>query len=117
MNATNQYEVGRWVQSLIKINISQFYESKYWRRLRKEVLRDDKYECLHCKAKGKYVRANTVHHENYLKLHPELALEKFYKDDNGVVKRNLVSICKNCHELIHQWVRKELPDPLTEEKW
>ena len=71
----------------------KLYESKEWRRLRKEVLIEDKYECLHCKAKGKYEKANTVHHVNYLKLHPELALEKFYTDDDGNVKRNLVSVC------------------------
>ena len=94
-----------------------FYESRIWRRLRKEVLMADKYECLHCKAKGKYTKANTVHHCNYLKLHPELALEKFYKDDDGVVKRNLVSLCHDHHEEIHQWVRKEMPEPLTVERW
>ena len=100
-----------------KAYAKRFYENKLWRRLRKEVLRGDKYECLHCKAKGYYTRANTVHHVNYLKLHPELALEKFYKDDDGVVKRNLISLCHIHHEEIHQWVRKELPIPLTIERW
>ena len=95
----------------------KLYESREWRRLRKIVLIADKYECLHCKAKGYYTRANTCHHVNYLKLHPELALEKFYKDDDGVTKRNLISICKNCHELIHQWVRKEAPEQLNQERW
>ena len=95
----------------------RFYRNKLWRRLRLEVLKDDKWECQHCKAKGKYTKGNTVHHINYLLLHPELGLEKYYKDDDGVVKRQLVSICKNCHEEIHQWVRKELPIPLTQERW
>lgn len=94
-----------------------FYESRLWRKLRREVLAADKYECLHCKAKGKYTHANHCHHVNYLKLHPELALEKFYKDDEGNVKRQLISLCHNHHEEIHQWVRKEAPAPLTQERW
>lgn len=117
MNASNQHEVGVWVQGLIKINISQFYESKYWRRLRKIILADDKCECKHCKDKGIYTKANTVHHVNYLKLHPELALEKYYKSDDGVVKRNLISLCHNCHEAIHKWVQREKEEPLTIERW
>jgi len=96
---------------------TKFYESKEWRRLRKAVLRDDKYECLHCKAKGYYTRANTCHHINYLKLHPELALEMYYKNDDGKVKRNLISLCHNCHERIHEWVQKEKLEPLTIERW
>ena len=95
----------------------KLYESKEWRKLRRVVLADDKYECQHCKAEGKYTKANTVHHVNYLFLHPELALETHYKDDDGVVKRNLISLCHNCHEHIHKWVQKEKPIPLTEEKW
>ena len=94
-----------------------FYESKEWRRLRKAVLIEDKYECLHCKQKGKYTRAVVCHHVNYLKLHPELAIEKYYKNDDGVVKRNLISLCHLCHEHIHEWIQKEKPKPLTIERW
>ena len=98
-------------------NMAGFYESKYWRRLRKEVLRADKYECQMCKAKGFYTKATVCHHVNYLKLHPELALEKFYKDDDGVVKRQLISLCHLCHEHIHEWIVKEKEEPLTVERW
>ena len=96
---------------------TKLYESKEWRRLRKLVLAEDKSECQVCKAKGKYTKANTVHHVNYLKLHPELALEKYYKDDDGVTKRNLISLCHNCHEHIHEWIVKEKEEPLTIERW
>ena len=96
---------------------TKLYESKQWRRLRVEILIADKYECLHCKAKGIYTKANTVHHVNYLKLHPELALEKYYENDDGAVKRNLISLCHDCHEKIHQWVQKEKVEPLTIERW
>lgn len=119
MNLTNQYEVGQWVQGLIKIDISQFYESKYWRRLRKEVLKADKNECQVCKSKGFYAKANTVHHVNYVRLHPELALEKFYKSDDGEVKRNLISVCHLCHEVYchPERMRKVKEEPLTVERW
>ena len=94
-----------------------FYESRSWRKLRKEVLMSDKYECQVCKSKGFYTRSVVCHHVNYLKLHPELALEKFYTDDDGNVKRQLISLCHMHHELIHQWVRKELPEQLNVERW
>lgn len=93
-----------------------FYVSKEWRKLRKEVLSDDKGECQQCKSRGKYTKANTVHHVNYLNLHPELALEKFYQDDEGNIKRNLISLCHACHEEVHGY-RQQPKEYLTEEKW
>ena len=98
----------------------KFYESKYWRRLRKDVLNDDKWECQICKIqKHKYTKANHVHHVNYLKLHPELALSKFYIDDDGNVKRQLISVCKNCHETVchPERLRWNVKEPITIEKW
>ena len=95
----------------------KLYESKEWRKLRRVVLADDKYECQHCKRMGVYTKSTVVHHVNYLKMHPELALEKYYKDDDGNVKRNLISVCFLCHERIHQWVQKEKEEPLTKERW
>lgn len=94
-----------------------FYESKEWRRLRREVLKVDRYECQVCRAKGFYTKATVVHHINYIKLHPELALDRFYKDDEGNVKRNLISLCHLCHEHIHEWLQKEKEEPLTVERW
>ena len=95
----------------------KFYRNKLWRRLSKEVLKDDKHECQICKDKGRYTPARMVHHCNYLLLHPELGLEKFYVDDDGNTKRNLISICFACHEGIHKWVQKEKVEPLTVERW
>ena len=96
---------------------TKLYESKEWRRLRKVVLAEDKYECQVCKRIGRYTRATVCHHINYLKLHPELALETHYKDDDGVTKRNLISLCHLCHEHIHEWIAKEKIEPLTIERW
>lgn len=96
-----------------------FYESKEWRALRKEILRADKYECQICKLKGKYTKANTVHHVKHLEDYSELGLEKYYTDENGEQQRNLISVCKDCHETVcHperlRWNKKE---ELNEERW
>ena len=96
----------------------KFYRNKLWRRLSKEILNDDKHECQVCKIqKHKYTKSRMVHHVNYLLIHPELGLEKFYIDDDGNTKRNLISICFACHEEIHKWVQKEKVEPLTVERW
>ena len=93
-----------------------FYLTKEWRRLRKEVLQDDKYECQDCKAKGKYKRANHAHHEMYLDKHPELALERYYIDSKGNKHRQLTSLCEECHMVRHDYQHKP-KEQLTEERW
>lgn len=96
-----------------------FYLSPEWRKLRKEVLRDDKGECQVCKSKGKYKRAEIVHHEKHLDQFPELGLQKFYQDEQGNLKRNLISVCRECHETVchPERLRKNSKEPLTEERW
>ena len=95
-----------------------FYVSKEWRRLRKQILRDDKAECFHCRAKGFYSKANTVHHINYLRIHPELALSRMYVDDEGITKRNLICVCRECHETVcHPERLRKAKEQLNEEKW
>lgn len=93
-----------------------FYLSKEWRRLRKEVLEDDKYECQLHKQRGFYKQANTVHHVKTVEEHPELALEKYYIDECGRRIRNLISLCKECHEEVHGH-RHKPKEYLTEERW
>lgn len=55
------------------------------------MLQDDKGECQDCKRDGTYTKATTVHHNQYVKKHPHLALEKYY-EYNGKTYRNLVSL-------------------------
>ncbi len=98
-------------------NLHAFYTCGAWIRLRAEVLNDDKTECQMCKAKGRYKKANHVHHVNYVRKHPELALSKTYVDDAGQTKRNLISVCKACHEELHDHRQKEKKEPLTPERW
>ena len=54
-------------------------------------MKRDNYECQKCKSKGKYHKAETVHHIKHLRDYPELAL------DNN----NLISLCYDCHNKDH----------------
>lgn len=100
----------------IKIDMHRFYTWSKWLAVREDVLRADKYECQDCKAHGKYTRATTVHHINFVKRYPELALEKYYAAGEQE-ERNLVSLCHDCHEARHGYRKKHYTKPLTEERW
>lgn len=106
-----------FIQHCIKTNnLHAFYNSPDWKRLRREVLAMDKQECQMCKKQGIYTRATTVHHVNYVKKHPELALSVYYTWQ-GTQRRNLLSLCHDCHEKIHGYRKPERQCLLTEERW
>lgn len=71
-----------------------FYNSPEWRTLRAQVLKLDHYECVLHKWRGKYRKAEIVHHVRHLKEEPALALS-VYGPDGG---RQLISVCRWCHE-------------------
>ena len=106
------------LQALIEAgNADAFYHWKVWENLRLEVFRLDNYECQLCKAKGRYRRAQIVHHVKHLKDRPDLALSIY---DNG--ERQLISVCKKCHEEEHpermiQYRYERKSEPVTEERW
>lgn len=107
----------QYVKRCIKENVHRFYIWKQWKKVRLEVLELDHHECQDCKARGEYTPATIVHHNQYLKKHPELALETYYFYD-GVKYRNLISLCHDCHEIRHGHRKKnEYKEPLTEERW
>ncbi len=119
INIHNQAEVGRWVQSLIdQGRIHDFYVSKYWRRLRKEVLDEYKHECQVCKSKGWYKKATHVHHVQFITRHPHLALSKTYIWQ-GEEKQNLIPVCEWCHEnACHpERLRKKKKESTISERW
>lgn len=98
-------------------DIHKFYTCGKWKKLRAAVLELDKHECQLCRSRGKYTKATTVHHVNYVKQHPELALEIWY-EWQGERKRNLISLCRDCHEEVHGYRKKASNKPLiTEERW
>lgn len=111
-------ECGKWITKLIQTDkLEEFYNSPLWRHLRKEVLAEHKGECQDCKAKGYYKAANTVHHVNYVRKHPKLALSKTYIYQ-GKEYSNLVCLCHDCHEIRHGYrVKSEYKEPLTVERW
>ena len=95
-----------------------FYCMHPWRTLRAYVLKLDRYECQRCKENGRYKRAVVVHHVKHLKDRPDLALSVF---DPETGDRQLISLCKQCHELEHPERLKEnercARDPVTVERW
>ena len=97
-------------------DLRPFYRSKEWRRLRKVVLAADKFACQKCRLNGFYSKANTVHHVQYIDKHPKLALSTHYMY-NGHQLRNLISLCHQCHDEIHEHRKKPAKPPLTEERW
>jgi hypothetical protein len=61
-----------------------------------------------------------VHHVQHLEDHPELALADVYTDAHGVELRQLVSVCRDCHETVchpERLRRTEPGAPPTVERW
>lgn len=80
--------------------VHDFYVWGPWKAKRLEILKADHYECQECKKRGRYRRAVLVHHVKHLRDHPELALCDTYTDWQGQERRQLISVCKECHETV-----------------
>ena len=113
----NKLELKKWIEELLtQGKIDDFYKSKYWRKLRKEVLKEQKEKCQECLKLGKITKANTVHHVQFVDKHPELALSKFYIH-KGKQYRNLICVCPDCHNKLHPEKHKQKKEPINEERW
>lgn len=113
----NKLELKKWIEELLyQGKIDDFYKSKYWRKLRKEVLKEQKEECQECLKLGKRTKANTVHHVQFVDKHPELALSKFYAY-KGKQYRNLICVCPDCHNKLHPEKHKQKKELINEERW
>lgn len=114
----------KWIRELIDKNeLWRFYKSKYWagnrnmEGLKNEVLKEQHYECQECLKEGKIIRADTVHHVQFVRKHPRLALSKYYTYQ-GKEYRNLIAVCAACHNKLHP--EKHKPKKVTfinEERW
>lgn len=94
-----------WIQD---DEIIKFYKTKEWKHIRLERMKLDNYECQSCKAKGKYHKAEMVHHIEHVKVRPMLAL----------TMSNLVSLCNQCHNREHPEKLKLFEKKfVNEEKW
>ena len=79
----------KWLCSLIASgDVHPFYCSSQWVRLSHKVLDMDKHECQLCKKRGRYRRAELVHHVNHVRRAPKLALDIWYTDADGNRQRN-----------------------------
>lgn len=116
-------ELTNWIEHLISIDrLDKFYHSRYFTQIKLEVLKEQHYECQRCKEYGKLTivkpsikRSGVVHHVQYVRKHPELALSKYYIDKHGNKQRNLITLCNPCHEIVHE--RFEKSESLNEERW
>ncbi|MBP3951137.1 HNH endonuclease [Bacillus suaedae] len=98
------------IQHIIEGNLLKFYKSKEWFQIRAEALRRDNYECQMCKEKGKYHKAENVHHINEVKHRPDLSL----------TLDNLLCLCIRCHNDVHDRLdqqQKKKDKFINEERW
>ncbi len=97
------------IQLINSNNLMKFYNCKEWRSLSKETMIKNNNECQTCKSKGKYKKAENVHHIKEVKEHPELALEP----------DNLMCLCIPCHNEVHdRYDNKKKDKPfVNEERW
>ena len=121
----------RWARECVRRGeTSKIYNSARWHRLRWRVLEMDHGECQVCRGRyrpdllrsdgPRYTPASVVHHDLELLKHPEHALDIYYKDAYGIERRNLWSVCRDHHEMIHGYrqPRDVLErQNLTEERW
>ena len=109
-----------WLLGLVAAgDVHPFYVSREWRELSAAVLRDDRRNCQIC---GRPNAAELVHHVKHVKLFPQLALSRYYTDEHGVRQRNLISVCRGCHETVchPERMRKQRRRPenfVTAERW
>lgn len=105
------------IEELVKEDrLHEFYNSWDWKKLRRKVLKKQNDECQICKQRGKVKTATTVHHVNYVKKCPALALSETFIDENGEEKQNLIALCHDCHEELHNY-RNKRKKKLNTEKW
>lgn len=95
-----------------------FYTWPEWLCLRLEVLKLDHFECVYCRERHhRYRPARIVHHVKHLRDRPDLALSVTDPDTGA---RQLVSVCKRCHEEEHPESQRQfrnIRSPLTMERW
>lgn len=120
MRIPSDISLSAYIRRLIaQDQIEKFYRSEDWKELRQEVKEELHNECQECLKKGVYTRADCVHHVNEVRDRPDLALSKYYTDKNGSRQRQLVTLCNQCHNEVHDKLKKwQYKDKfVNEEKW
>ncbi len=80
-----------------KKKLAEYYQSPAWQEKRSERLKIDGFKCAKCG----FTRALEVHHINY---------ERIYNED---VNRDLITLCKKCHNEIE--AQKKAINPISAE--
>lgn len=110
-------ELKAWIEGLVKEGkLYKFYKSKSWVSVRERILKESHYECEWCRDKGKISKAETVHHMQYVKKHPEQALDEYYVY-KGKRYKNLVPLCHDCHDMAHERMKWRKREEFNEERW
>lgn len=112
MRVPKDIPLATYIRRLIAAGkVEQFYFTDDWKELRQEVLEDFHNECQECLKQGNYTRADCVHHVNEVRHRPDLALSRHYVDSKGNKQHNLVPLCNQCHNIVHDklgaWQRKD----------
>ena len=120
MRIPKDITLAEYIRELISTgNIIKFYKSDDWMELRQQVLHDHHYECQRCLERGRYTRADCVHHVNEVKHRPDLALSRMFTDAAGEEHVNLIPLCNTCHneehDKLYKWLRRD--KYTNEEKW
>ncbi|MEG0166191.1 HNH endonuclease signature motif containing protein [Anaerorhabdus sp.] len=108
MRIPSASEINRWIAEGREDKV---YKQRYWTNLiRPTVMKRCNNECSICKSKGKHTKANYVHHIKELKQYPE----------NAYDLNNLIAVCWDCHEEIHERFKYKLKKEnveLNDERW
>lgn len=102
---------------------NQIYKTKTWEELRERVFKLDHYECTRCNHTFfdnglpiKFTKATLVHHIYEADKYPEYKY-LIYVDIDGKKYRNLVSLCRDCHEEIHGRIPQAKDGFINEERF
>lgn len=107
----------QWIEELIREDkLYKFYKCKEWIQLKAAILSEAHNECVKCKEKGKVSLAVEVHHVQWVKKHPELALSRTYTYQ-GKTYQNLLPLCHDCHDAEHERFGHKKVQQFNEEKW
>ena len=113
-------ELERFIKEMIKANtIYKFYKTKEWLYIKNKMKNKFHNECVDCRKLGRITMCEVVHHEQYVRKYPRLALDEFYIDKKGNRKRNLIPLCHACHLKRHGYhnMNNSNKKILNSEKW
>ena len=121
MRIPTDIPLATWIRQLIADNrLIVFYKSKEWIELKNEVMMSFHYECQECLKRGRYTKADCIHHHNEVRHRPDLALSKYYIDSEGNKQYNLIPLCNRCHNEVHDkfgHIQRQSEKFMNEEKW